>query len=679
MLFTENTRLTGLFNEIDDPKLATQRYLDMLGSDAFVKNTIEAPDRRRLGVKRDKEFYQREIMRWRFGDEVSGLGGMYYGYYMYADMLPGKAEYRRCDWELFELVESCLYGRSALFGDLRSLELGTPGIYVLGRRRIGKSQKLGWVNISVAMLNRACNVGVSSKTEDSGREFLREKTMNMFYRLPIELRAMVGKSTTQDRVLVAYDIRDAYNNLVVDGLQSSIEVRAPSRATVWEGATLKCLILDEFPKMNLGGNLLDFGLPALNDKLDGYVRTGLPIVCGVAGDFDKDGLHGKDLWTSGYREKNFLRYFTPAWEGRHVDSFGNEDVERGVLDVMRNRARIIKTAKDNKGLLFALQQYPLTPDEALLSNDSEVLPRRVIALQSGLLYKHTPTIYRGRFKWTVMGKAVEFVPDSLGEVELLELRQAGVAAPKDLYVGGVDSYDIRVRNEGSSGALVIVKRGGSLPLLEQERVLAELAALKELHDLGELEVMHYVNKCFALHLRLGDLPVCRMVASPKNPDDFSEQCVMAAIYFGCRLLVERKPSTTIGYIESKGFKSILLFTPIRTARREITAADYSNYGILYDEAWAGIRLDMLYRFFSNFCGRVYLPSILNNADSYDPSIRDRKYDDLDALGTALIGASDLRLAKLGNADEGSYRGNDDATYDEAEDPLGDIKRQLYEL
>jgi hypothetical protein len=78
--------------------------------------------------------------------------------------------------------------------------------------------------------------------------------------------------------------------------------------------------------------LVDNTLPALNGK-DGITRVGVPILTGVAGDFDKFGQDYIELWDKA-ETRDLIRWFVPAFAGMHVDDYGNEDIEKAVFEIM---------------------------------------------------------------------------------------------------------------------------------------------------------------------------------------------------------------------------------------------------------------------------------------------------------------------------------------------------------
>lgn len=656
MLLTDDLerRLRGIFNEVDNVKLSTKLYMDALG-DGYCKLNKDLPPvvyRDAEGLGKSASWWKEEVKRCMFG--WGNFSGMGYGYARFGCMPNGdRVVFRRCDEEFFQLVEGCLYGRSSWFGDMRLDSGKVPGIYVLGRRRCGKSQKLGWASMMVAFSGRACNVGLMSKELNDANKLLAEKVYSMYDQMPLigleGYSFFPGNSAgrSANRVVFAKKDRDEYRGgTITSGLNSIIEARSSEKTTIWEGFTGRMLIFDEFPKTRNGLTTLRMSLPCLNDRINGSLRTGLGIVCGVAGEFDNTGDHAVTLWRKDYAIYDFLRYFIAGWESSdYMDEYGNEDVERAVFDIMTERARLVKLGAA-ESLRDYLQQYPLTPDEALLSVDSEVLPTRKIYAQVNRVESHgSGLVRRGNLRWVRAWESAEFVPDTLnGKVELLELPNRGA---ENLYFGGIDSYGLREKTEGSKGALFIWKSPILLSDYERENIDLEMELAKTDYAMGNLNDSELLRKLSMLQLKEGNMPILRYVDSPKNPDEFSEVCAMALMMYRAKALIERKPETVIQFFSNNNLRHLMLTKPVRSSRFvALQKADFSEFGISYDDTWAGHRLDALYRYCMNHSEKIYFVDFLRNLAMYDPQVRTRKFDDVDAAGTVLIAMADVKQDRV---------------------------------
>jgi hypothetical protein len=398
-------------NSLESIKDITKRYMDTLEQHGYMPKPNLIKHKRitlpqsllHLKTKEEREERQLEYFRrWKNGHDA--LNGTMYSYVNYTSILDRaggggiRPEYREYTNKTFELIESCLYGNSNYFGDNRG-----HGIIWLSKRGLGKSAELGHAMNTVISVNKEVTALLTSKDEAASDSFLQQKVKFNFYRYPSYLRYSeiennrgvyhVGKKT-----------KDKDGNTIILGNDSRIVSRAPTPESL-EGYGARIWGHDESGKTKNLLQLVDNTLPALNGK-DGITRVGVPILTGVAGDFDKFGQDYIELWDKA-ETRDLIRWFVPAFAGMHVDDYGNEDIEKAVFEIMTKRYKLFQYNNDQQ-LAEEMQKFPLTPEEALQSTGTSIFNKTKLFHQSKVLASNDNYMREGELNWDDNRKNITF-------------------------------------------------------------------------------------------------------------------------------------------------------------------------------------------------------------------------------------------------------------------------------
>lgn len=586
--------------------------------------------------KKISKFWEREDRRMRNGYE--GMCGLQYSYYNHGKLRGGKTregetQYRRNDNEFFHLVEACIYGDNDYFkGFLHK------GILEVGRRRSGKSSKIGQIVLELLRRHKDVDILVTSKTEDDAdRVIIGDKVQYMYQKMPLPLKPSELK-TNNGELYLAKRSKDEAGNTILKGRNSRVFSTA-SKPEGGEGSTIIAWIHDEGPKTPKFMAMFLQVIEALNDA-DGWQREGFFYGTGVAGDFDKFGTDYITIWNSAPNYQ-LIRWFTPMWVGLEKDEFGNENIELAVRKELTERHSILNNkslrAYDRELQIRSRQQkFPLTVQEAFLSGSGNLFDVKKINQRKQSLIDDPVHYHVGDMEWAseLKGMKATFCGNELGgRVTVLEPPQSG-----GKYGVDIDCYGVSQIGEGSDGVAIVFKYKNTLiDPIARERTITKVQEAKTNADILEA------------HLMLGHLPVAIYQDRPKDPKVFADRTIMLGIWYSqvaqnavpVKFLPETQPSTIFDYMLTN-YPHLLMPSPLRPDKVP-TRMDLMKKGIDMKGYWAEKRLEMLQHYFEHYLSYIYFMEILEKAPTYDPDDRRNKHDIIDALGISLIRATDPRI------------------------------------
>lgn len=536
-----------------------------------------------------REWEMEQIRRTRYGHE--GISGMMYMYTYFWKMKSKKGglispEFRRCNSEFFNLIESCLYGEhpDGIYGDNTQ-----KGVILIGRRRWGKSYSLANAMYCTAIHNPYSEIGITSKTEEDMKKFMSDILKVGYNALPSFVRATSTAGNSQSRIEFSRKVKDKDGNIMKKGVNSVIFGRSPE-PTSFEGSGMRMVVYEEPGKWSPGQLKQNWAYtsPALAAD-DGITRMGVPILAGTAGDTVENGEDLKDFW---YNAESYglIPYFASGWSGFKIeDGLGNENVIEGIkyiLDEREKRKRI-----SMRDYYTFVVQYPLEEAECFIQVgespfDVELLNNRIAYLDA-----HPVNIKRGYFRRA--NNKVEFVPKEDGDVQILEDPKEGVA-----YAAGCDPTDGAKKENTGSDLSFFVGKGVDL-------------------DDGAVDrgaVMQYTAK-------------------PLDMNEAYEQCALACEYYGCTVLVEKNRARMISYFEDRELGHLLANKPPKIGK---LARDRTiEKGVYMDEAFQGYMIGEIDNDSRENIENYFFVDLLSNMCNYNPENKKKKYDRVDAWGLTL--------------------------------------------
>lgn len=631
MLIQEPLNQTFIPNGMQTVKEMTREYLDFLEKRNLIyeKNTVKH-ERLKLpnnlnhfkDINEKRKFKEELFRRWKYGcDGMCGMMYAHFNYFRIHDRARGgmiNPKYRHYENLTFSLVESCLHGKNEHFEDNTG-----QGIIYLSRRGFGKSADFGSIGISAISTMKEISVKVTSKDDTDVKKFLKEKVKMTYYDMKEYLR-FSEVTNNREEFHIGLEDKTKGGLTFITGNNSKIIGAAPTLASL-EGGGARIVIIDEAGKIKGLTELVDNMLPSLCGE-DGVTRVGVPLIGGVAGEFDVFGSDYQDLWEKA-ELRALLRWFVPGWAGIRMDEFGNDDIEQAVEMIFIERINAQKIS-ENK-LITNLKQYPLTPEEALNSSTTGVLNKKKIMYQCGVLGSNTKVTKPGTMGWQDKHSRIpHFIPDDNGKLEILEHPLPEIIA-KNGYIAFTDAYDIKEKKEkqsntvdGSVGAFYVLKRRMNLSIGERKEIYDAIVQTQDLQEKKQL------------YLALGELPVAEYIEGQDDPRDFAEKCAMLMYYYHCKNLVEKFPSQIYTYL-FENYKTYMQYKPVLPGER-LKAENFEKYGIKITEEWKKERTSLLQSYVEDNYERIYFPRLLKDMNDYDPSDQRKKKDSVDAFGGCLI-------------------------------------------
>lgn len=373
-----------------------------------------------------------------------GLPGRMYFYYHYCSIqnISGgfiKPQFRVADAIWFHLVESCEWG---------NYNQGT-GIICVKRRRSGFSWKQACDALWEALFKQGSQIAMISKDEDSSKDLL-DKVYIMEEQLPSFLKHPKAKRSMDGALFARKEKDEDTGDLLLTGNRSKITVRAPSD-TCLEGLQAGKLVIDEVGKIPNVKTIVSMAGPILMEEMN---RVGVLIMFGTAGEQEKDGVGQKDFWVN-HKSHDLQRFFFPGWAGMSSDKFGNDDIEKAVRYILKEREK--RLAISEKDYTEYVQQYPLYVEEAFLSSGQNGIGHyKNIRKQLEDLDTVSKEPRKGKYVQDTDG-SVSFVPNSVYEASGKAIMWETPNPSKD-YVAGCDPADHDHVTKGSDLSLYIMSK-----------------------------------------------------------------------------------------------------------------------------------------------------------------------------------------------------------------------------
>lgn len=267
-----------------------------------------------------------------------------------------------------------------------------------------------------------------------------------------------------------------------------------------------------------------------------------------------------DIYYEGYVPGNEdvvrkIAYFVPAWRFKCVDDDGNDDKDKALEIIHRDRKQALNQ-KGKNGYIIQITQFPLNPDEMFMRTGENGFNIEKLNQRLAFLRKHPELAHfweTGRLEWIRDNKGkitgVEFVPDPNGWIRIFEhpaWQREGSKAPQKfgLYKSATDSYD---KNEALSSSS-----------------LGSMSIIKTFMSMSEPFANTYV---------------ARITCRPPTADEFYEMTAKACVYYYCYNLIEWSNIGIFGWYERNGFSHYLKERP-RIAYANVKESKVNNrFGI----------------------------------------------------------------------------------------------------
>ena len=439
-----------------------------------------------------------------------------------------------------------------------------------------KCRRSGYTNVAASKVDDVgtstydVTVGIMSKTgKDAQENIFMKKVVGMYRHYPFFFKP-IQDGTTNPRQELAFrepSKRITKNNKTSSkgqALNTVINWRNTT-SNAYDGEKLKLLFIDEGGKFEKPEDILEVWRIQRTCLMVGRKFVGKAIIGSTVNPLDKGGRNYRDLWdmsnpndrNSNGRTKSMLyRIFIPAYEALEgfFDRYGNpvvenpeepvmgiddEEITIGAKTYLKNERKGL--SGDSNELNETIRQFPFTAEEAFRDSTKSSL-FNIAKIYEQIEYNqdlYPDPVVKGNFVWAggKQDSAVMFKPDVNGRFRVTwmppdNLRnkvsmERGKKSPGNdwLGVGGVDSYDLdaTVDGRGSKGAFHLYNKFN----------------------------MEYPSNMFVLEY----------ASRPPLARIFYEDVLMAAVFYGYKILIENNKYGIARYFETRGYDEYLMDRP----------------------------------------------------------------------------------------------------------------------
>lgn len=370
------------------------------------------------------------------------------------------------------------------------------------------------------------------------------------------------------------------------------------------GKVPSMLVIDEAGKANGLIDFYEYVRPSITDDFSG-VMTGLPIIFGATGEMEKS----KDLKLMFYEPEKYnmlsfeyegesrkTGYFVEGWRLKHLDKDGNSDKEKGIAIVMEDREKV-KSNADERALLSAISQFPLTPAEAFLDRGANIF--NTLKIQHHI--------------------------DNLSRTNALDKLKVGEIEEMNGQLMFIEtmSYSEMVKNEGdikgnkfSKGRFILYEEPEYVDdVIPQNKYIigADPYHLDEGSSLGAIYVY---KRMIEGGQTMADLPVCEYLYRPSNTALFAEDVLKLCKYYNAIAMVEPSTNVVKDYFWHKGYLKYLAFTP-RIATNDLSKGSNVKYGFPINVGTKSYAMGLISTYIDNHIENIFFPRLLKEMLDYD--------------------------------------------------------------
>lgn len=468
------------------------------------------------------------------------------------------------------------------------------GAIEMTQRQVGKSYKLGWLLYEATSRSYDSHAGLQSKTDDDAEQTFIKCIVKPWRKLPFFFQPIYSNSTYPKSEGLQFSPRgkkgeqDSMDSLDSDELMGSVTYRA-SELLAYDGATLIRYGADECGKTISVDcyERWEVVKPALRRmKGKAYMPTTIEELSKMGGKYFKKMFEDSDRQTT-KRKKEEIKvdengetisglwpWFTPSYCNELWDEFGFSIVENitdaqkqflkrkgekiywlGGKELIDLRIEKIKNQEKKQALI---RKHPRNIREAFRSAttkchfNSEIINKRLDYFTYGYPVEQREIMQFGKFQWKdgIFGGEVEFVPTSFEDARFhkivlpneeswrnkkLPASQEGKWKPPHTskFCGSADTFKYRTKDVKNK---------------------------KDMSD-GSCHVYAYYDPSIDGGLPdtewLTDDFVLEYLFRPESPEEYCEDVLMIAIYYGCRIYPENNLDNVAQKFKDWGYENYI--------------------------------------------------------------------------------------------------------------------------
>ncbi len=301
---------------------------------------------------------------------------------------------------------------------------------------------------------------------------------------------------------------------------------------------------------------------------------------------------------------------------------GCEDVPAARTSIYERRKKLAK-AKDKKRYYDFLQNNPLNAKEAFKNYshnyfNSEVMNEQMLRIDE----KKGPVIARYRLVWKTDSKGQiivpfqvrpEAVPNEYDGHDVIDVLQLPKPDHPGLDIAGLDSYDLdQSKTSPSLGAMLVFRRSNNIPNA------------------------------------ISNAPIALIRARPPRKEQFYELCLKTAIWYNILsgVMIDYSKPLVIDYFQKNGGVRFLAKRP-KAIESEGSTLQH-DYGASMNRNTKPKMLGLIQSWHYDNLKNCWFEKVVEGMQSYDIEQDDSDWDEVDALGLALIKELDIRIPYSGD-------------------------------
>ena len=600
------------------------------------------------GTAAHADFWEEQIQRCVDGYYTGGvfIPGRYYYYLNFCYLQTVKRGYHHPDFvdldlEFFQLVDY--------------VKANNKGIICIKPRRRGLSEKVtnGIIDYGMRFKPGGYVAGLAAGKDEYIETFLQRIKKANAYRPP-ELQMHYNVSN-KEQYRAGYSIKNSDGVMVLSGSMNNLWARTmDTKPNVFKGELLEDCVFEEageFPILQKG-----FGATkacfAVGDKM-----VGTPFIFGTGGNINSSMLEFSNMYEEAHlnglerfefyadrlmigcfvgstNENGEIAQDTPYLDKQFKDKdyspeqiLGCEDTERAREKVLKRGLEMSKAIDREKYYAF-LTDNPLSKKELFLrftsnSFDTESLTNQRIRIEE----QTAPGYFKYKLSWKRNEDGTLILPhevvaspcgqnDKEDDDYVVMIRSHPVKNQKNLDVAGLDSYDQdEAKSSKSLGSMVVIRRKG-----------------------------HSMKNAKGDSISHKRVPVCLVRMRPKRKEVFYDTCMMVSVYYNLvhNTLVDAGKPAICKHYEDNGLGRML--SPRPKSFESEKSEQTHKYGMLLTGSIKSKpqMIGILQSWTHDESDECWFPHIIEGLMNYDVLQKDSDWDEVDALGLALVRDIDMK-------------------------------------
>ena len=448
------------------------------------------------------------------------------------------------------------------------------GLILASMRGIGKTYYSLCVQYFITIFRKTAYSGMQSKNDDSAAGMWR-RFSECISKLPEFLVPINNFGNTVTKESISFKAPKAkHPNPFYDRwmrnkeLSSTVDYKnATDRA--YDSETLYVLLQDEIGKIESPNNIINRFDVIRHCVYRGNTKTGFILGFTTVGNMEKGGgdqfkslyenADLKKVTETGWTLNGCVKYFISALDATKYDEYGKSDRKASKEFHDANR-KALKQEGDVTGdytsYIAYCQNNPYTEEEAFMIGGKECLFNASI-LQSRQFVASREDytgVVRGDLEWVdeKWGK-VKFVPNAVnGLWEISTDLEGKPFLPEDfvnkttVQKRAENVYSVKLPNDNYFSA--------GMDPTSHRYVLNKNKASKPAITVQSKSNFHWPED-------LCNTPIAHYVGRIESPKEQAEHAIMASLFFGMQILIEKNKSNVSDYITDWGFLDILMTRP----------------------------------------------------------------------------------------------------------------------